>query len=98
MGLYIYKELLHTFYLLRCCDYKEAQDHVSELDRILRSISQPQAAEEPVDPAQVVEFRHQLEWLNLELQLPDIPQQREADLRYHYDVVQQKLIQCDQLR
>ena len=35
-GLHIYNELLHTFYLLRICDYKEASLHVDILDAALK--------------------------------------------------------------
>ena len=30
--LHLYNELLHTFYLLRICDYKEVSNHVNILD------------------------------------------------------------------
>nr|ATG71237.1 tetratricopeptide repeat (TPR)-like superfamily protein [Cupressus sempervirens] len=35
-GLQLYNDLLHTFYLLRICDYKEAQKHVTALDAALQ--------------------------------------------------------------
>jgi MAternally-affected-uncoordination protein len=30
--MHLYNELLHTFYLLRICDYKEVSNHVNILD------------------------------------------------------------------
>jgi MAternally-affected-uncoordination protein len=104
LGLHIYKELLHTFYLLRACEYKEAQAHVAALDAAL-SAEEEVPQEEPLntsqqpDPAaQIQELQHQLEWLRNELQIPGVPQQRASDLHYHYGIVQQKLVHLQQSR
>ncbi|KAJ0988952.1 hypothetical protein J5N97_007308 [Dioscorea zingiberensis] len=35
-GLFYYIELLHTFYLLRICDYKAASQHVDKLDTAMK--------------------------------------------------------------
>ncbi|KAF3323720.1 MAU2 chromatid cohesion factor [Carex littledalei] len=35
-GLFLYAELLHTFYLLRTCDYKTASQHVEMLDSAMK--------------------------------------------------------------
>ncbi|XP_031497830.1 sister chromatid cohesion protein SCC4 isoform X1 [Nymphaea colorata] len=35
-GLYLYSQLLHTFYLLRICDYKNAAQHVEKMDATLK--------------------------------------------------------------
>lgn len=37
VGLFFYTELLHTFYLLRVCDYKAASKHVDRLDTAVKS-------------------------------------------------------------
>ncbi|CAA6654570.1 unnamed protein product [Spirodela intermedia] len=36
VGLFFYNELLHTFYLLRVCDYKSASQHVERLDAAMK--------------------------------------------------------------
>ncbi|XP_077239230.1 tetratricopeptide repeat (TPR)-like superfamily protein [Tasmannia lanceolata] len=36
LGLFFYNELLHTFYRLRICDYKNASQHVEKLDAARR--------------------------------------------------------------
>ncbi|MCO5550423.1 hypothetical protein L7F22_003909 [Adiantum nelumboides] len=36
LGLHLYNELLHTFYALRTCDYKQASLHVETLDATLK--------------------------------------------------------------
>lgn len=38
VGLHLYNELLHTFYLLRICDYKEALCHIDILDASLKEV------------------------------------------------------------
>ncbi|CAM6075414.1 unnamed protein product [Sphagnum tenellum] len=103
LGLHVYKELLHTFYLLRACEYKEAQAHVAALDAALSEGEQEVRQEEPLNTsqqpdsaAQIQELQHQLEWLRNELQLPGVPQQRASDLHYHYGIVQQKLVHLQQ--
>jgi MAternally-affected-uncoordination protein len=105
LGLHVYKELLHTFYLLRACEYKEAQAHVAALDAALSEGEQEVRQEEPLNTsqqpdsaAQIQELQHQLEWLRNELQLPGVPQQRASDLHYHYGIVQQKLVHLQQSR
>lgn len=40
LGLHLYNELLHTFYLLRICDYKEALCHIDILDAALKDTQQ----------------------------------------------------------
>ncbi|XP_047253020.1 sister chromatid cohesion protein SCC4 isoform X2 [Capsicum annuum] len=37
LGLLFYNELLHVFYLLRICDYKNAVQHVDKLDAAMKS-------------------------------------------------------------
>ncbi|KAG5585962.1 hypothetical protein H5410_046396 [Solanum commersonii] len=37
LGLLFYNELLHVFYLLRICDYKNAGQHVDKLDAAMKS-------------------------------------------------------------
>ncbi|XP_071720041.1 sister chromatid cohesion protein SCC4 [Rutidosis leptorrhynchoides] len=36
LGLFFYNELLHIFYLLRICDYKNAGEHVDKLDASMK--------------------------------------------------------------
>ncbi|MQM18664.1 hypothetical protein Taro_051659, partial [Colocasia esculenta] len=36
-GLFFYNELLHTFYLLRICEYKSASQHVEKLDAAMKN-------------------------------------------------------------
>ncbi|KAF9591894.1 hypothetical protein IFM89_009502 [Coptis chinensis] len=46
-GLFLYNELLHTFYLLRICDYKNASPHVDRLDAAMkRDLEQTQRVKE----------------------------------------------------
>lgn len=49
LGLHLYNELLHTFYLLRVCDYKEASVHVDILDAAMKVGMQPEAPEALLD-------------------------------------------------
>lgn len=37
LGLMFYHELLHLFYLLRICDYKNAAQHIDKLDAVMKS-------------------------------------------------------------
>ncbi|XP_042475190.1 sister chromatid cohesion protein SCC4 isoform X3 [Macadamia integrifolia] len=47
LGLFFYNELLHTFYLLRICDYKNASQHVDKLDAAMKvELQQVQRVEE----------------------------------------------------
>lgn len=98
-GLHVYKELLYIFYLLRACEYKEAQDRVTDLDSTLRELEQALPEQQPVfDPVVYQELQNQLDWLVNELKVPDAPPQRTADLQYHYGIIQQQVIQYEQLR
>ncbi|PIA59707.1 hypothetical protein AQUCO_00400541v1 [Aquilegia coerulea] len=46
-GLFLYTELLHTFYRLRICDYKTASQHVDRLDAAMkRNLQQTQLIQE----------------------------------------------------
>lgn len=38
-GLFFYNEMLHVFYRLRLCDYKNAQHHVDRLDQAMNALS-----------------------------------------------------------
>lgn len=98
-GLHVQKELLYIFYLLRACEYKEAQDRVADLDSTLRELEQAIPEQQHVfDPVVYQELQNQLQWLIKELQIPGAPPQRTADLQYHYGVIQQQVVQYEQLR
>lgn len=98
-GLHVQKELLYIFYLLRACEYKEAQDRVADLDSTLRELEQAIPEQQQVfDPNVYQELQNQLQWLIKELQVPGAPPQRTADLQYHYGVIQQQVAQYEQLR
>ncbi|KAJ7563492.1 hypothetical protein O6H91_03G112700 [Diphasiastrum complanatum] len=56
LGLHLYNELLHVFYWLRACDYKEASSHVEELDSLLKEKFQP--AHQPQEDNQMLHGRH----------------------------------------
>lgn len=54
--------------------------------------------QQPVfDPVVHRELKNQLQWVVTELQRPGAPPQRAADLRYHYVLIQQQLLQHEQL-
>ncbi|XP_043698973.1 sister chromatid cohesion protein SCC4 isoform X2 [Telopea speciosissima] len=47
LGLFFYNELLHTFYRLRICDYKNASQHIDKLDAAMKDeLQQVQRVEE----------------------------------------------------
>ncbi|KAH7285526.1 hypothetical protein KP509_33G031900 [Ceratopteris richardii] len=48
-GLHLYNELLHTFYTLRICDYKQALVHVEALDATLKVVSKSEAKTLPAE-------------------------------------------------
>ncbi|MFS7987186.1 putative tetratricopeptide-like helical domain superfamily, chromatid cohesion factor MAU2 [Helianthus anomalus] len=55
VGLFFYNELLHIFYLLRICDYKNAGQHVDKLDAAMKTdLEKVQHARELIEELNIV--------------------------------------------
>ncbi|XP_044484288.1 sister chromatid cohesion protein SCC4 isoform X2 [Mangifera indica] len=82
LGLLFYNELLHIFYRLRICDYKNASQHVDKLDAAMKADMQKMQA--------VEQLVGELDALNQSLSRPDLPLRerlalsgRQAQLQMH---------------
>ncbi|KAL3828998.1 hypothetical protein ACJIZ3_017800 [Penstemon smallii] len=64
LGLLFYYELLHLFYLLRICDYKNAAQHIDKLDALMKSDLQRMQ--------HIQELRNELDTLNHSLSRSDL--------------------------
>lgn len=72
LGLFFYNELLHIFYLLRICDYKNAGQHVDKLDAAMKTdLQKMQHARE---------LTKELNIVNEGLLEPDLPYRDRATL------------------
>eukprot|EP00249_Psilotum_nudum_P021173 c28002_g1_i1 orf=52-2076(+) len=87
-GLHVYNELLHVFYLLRVCNYKEASHHVDILDDVLKQGLERQNY--PSDHLQH-DLKEQLLRLQMKVMQPDLPQQIRTELHDQEKNVQQQL-------
>lgn len=65
LGLLFYNELLHIFYRLRICDYKNASQHVDKLDAAMKADMQKMQA--------VEQLVGEVDALNQSLSRPDLP-------------------------
>ncbi|KAH9307877.1 hypothetical protein KI387_035788, partial [Taxus chinensis] len=82
-GLQLYNELLHTFYLLRMCEYKEAQKHVIVLDAALQyDIQQTE---------QLQKLSAELKSVENTLSRPSLQQQRRSELCEKQKQLQEEL-------
>lgn len=72
LGLFFYNELLHIFYLLRICDYKNAGQHVDKLDAAMKTDSQKMQ--------HVRELTKELNIVNEGLSQADLPHRDRATL------------------
>lgn len=72
LGLFFYNELLHIFYLLRICDYKNAGQHVDKLDAAMKTDLQKMQ--------QARELTKELTIVNEGLSQSDLPHRDRAKL------------------
>eukprot|EP00252_Welwitschia_mirabilis_P009254 TRINITY_DN2169_c0_g1_i1.p1 TRINITY_DN2169_c0_g1~~TRINITY_DN2169_c0_g1_i1.p1 ORF type:complete len:666 (-),score=133.06 TRINITY_DN2169_c0_g1_i1:361-2358(-) len=71
-GLHVYNELLHAFYYLRICDYKEASNHVNVLDAAL--------ANDAHEMEHVKNLRAEIKKIHDKLVQPGLPQHKILEL------------------
>lgn len=86
-GLHLYNELLHTFYFLRICDYKEASNHVNNLDAALQDDMQ--------QTEQVQKLSAELKKVESRLLQPGLQQQKKSELSEKRKQIQQELLKFE---
>lgn len=88
-GVFFYYELLHIFYQLRICDYKNATQHVDKLDAAVKADSQRMR--------DVQRLTNELDALNQSLSRPDLPNRERLLLSAKQTKVQQQLASMTKL-
>lgn len=83
MGLFFYNELLHIFYRLRICDYKNASQHVDKLDAAMKADSQQMQ--------HIAELMEELNALNQSLSRSDLNQRDRSALSEKQAQLQEQL-------
>ncbi|KAF4359063.1 sister chromatid cohesion protein SCC4 [Cannabis sativa] len=83
LGLLFYNELLHIFYRLRICDYKNAAPHLDRLDAAVKADSQKME--------QVKEMTKELDSLNQSLSRSDLPKRDRSALSEKQAQLQERL-------
>ncbi|KAK2644662.1 hypothetical protein Ddye_019857 [Dipteronia dyeriana] len=83
LGLLFYNELLHMFYRLRICDYKNASQHVDKLDAAMKADLQKMQ--------QVQQLTSELNALNQSLSRPDLPSRERSALSGRQAHLQERL-------
>nr|AGG38121.1 maternal effect uncoordination 2-2 protein [Dimocarpus longan] len=83
LGLLFYNELLHMFYRLRVCDYKNAAQHVDRLDAAMKADLQKMQ--------QVQQMTSELNALNQSLSRPDLPSRERSALSGRQAQLQERL-------
>ncbi|KVI03704.1 sister chromatid cohesion protein SCC4 isoform X2 [Cynara cardunculus var. scolymus] len=83
LGLFFYNELLHIFYLLRICDYKNAGQHVDKLDAAMKTDSQKMQ--------HVRELSKELNIVNEGLSQPDLPHRDRATLSSRRIILEEEI-------
>ncbi|XP_065881072.1 sister chromatid cohesion protein SCC4 [Euphorbia lathyris] len=82
-GLLFYNELLHIFYQLRKCDYKNATQHVDKLDVAMKADLQKMR--------EIQRLNNELNALNQSLSRPDLPSQDRSLLSLKLSQIQQQI-------
>ncbi|GLT45154.1 hypothetical protein SLA2020_190070 [Shorea laevis] len=72
LGLFFYNELLHVFYRLSICDYKNASQHLDQLDNAVKADSQKMR--------EVQQLTNELNALNQSLSRSDLPSRERSAL------------------
>ncbi|EEF29458.1 conserved hypothetical protein [Ricinus communis] len=83
LGLMFYNELLHIFYQLRICDYKNATQHVDKLDAAMKADLQKMR--------EIQRLNNELNALNQSLSRSDLPNRDRSLLSSKYGQIQQQL-------
>lgn len=83
LGLLFYNELLHIFYRLRICDYKNAAHHVDNLDAAMKADMQKMQ--------EIQQLSSELDALNQSLSRPDLPSRERSALAGRQIKLQQRL-------
>ncbi|XP_061944345.1 sister chromatid cohesion protein SCC4 isoform X2 [Populus nigra] len=83
LGLLFYNELLHIFYQLRVCDYKNANQHVDKLDAAMKADSQKMR--------EVQRLTNELNALNQSLSRPDLPNRERSLLSSKQAQIQDRI-------
>ncbi|KAJ0007480.1 hypothetical protein Pint_30700 [Pistacia integerrima] len=83
LGLLFYNELLHIFYRLRICDYKNASQHVDKLDTAMKADLQK--------VREVEQLVSELDALNQSLSRPDLPSGERSALSGRQGQLQRRL-------
>ncbi|XP_031255430.1 sister chromatid cohesion protein SCC4 [Pistacia vera] len=83
LGLLFYNELLHIFYRLRICDYKNASQHVDKLDTAMKADLQK--------VREVEQLVSELDALNQSLSRPDLPSGERSALSGRQAQLQRRL-------
>ncbi|KDP45667.1 hypothetical protein JCGZ_17274 [Jatropha curcas] len=83
LGLLFYNELLHIFYQLRICDFKNATQHVDKLDAAMKADLQK--------IREVQRLNNELNALNQSLSRPDLPNRDRSLLSSKHAQIQQQL-------
>jgi MAternally-affected-uncoordination protein len=88
LGLLFYNELLHVFYRLRICDYKNASQHVDRLDAAMKADMQRMQEKQ--------RLANELDSVNKNLSQPNLPPRERATLSRRYARLQERLQSFDQ--
>ncbi|KAL5580463.1 hypothetical protein UlMin_012905 [Ulmus minor] len=83
LGLLFYNELLHIFYRLRICDYKNASQHLDKLDAAMKADLQ--------QTQHVQELTRELDALNHSLSRSDLPYRERSALSEKHAQLQERL-------
>ncbi|KAJ4719268.1 MAU2 chromatid cohesion factor-like [Melia azedarach] len=83
LGLLFYNELLHIFYRLRICDYKNAAHHVDKLDAAMKADMQKMM--------EVQQLTSEIDALNQSLSRPDLPPRERSALSGRQLQLQERL-------
>ncbi|KAJ6696546.1 hypothetical protein OIU85_002945 [Salix viminalis] len=83
LGLLFYNELLHIFYQLRVCDYKNANQHVDKLDAVMKADSHKMR--------EAQRLTNELNALNQSLSRPDLPNRERSLLSSKQAQIQDRL-------
>ncbi|XP_011041749.1 PREDICTED: uncharacterized protein LOC105137639 isoform X2 [Populus euphratica] len=83
LGLLFYNELLHIFYQLHVCDYKNANQHVDKLDAAMKADSQKMR--------EAQRLTNELHALNQSLSRPDLPNRERSLLSSKQAQIQDRI-------
>lgn len=83
LGLLFYNELLHIFYQLRVCDYKNANQHVDKLDAAMKADSHKMR--------EAQRLTNELNALNQSLSRPDLPNRERSLLSSKQAQIQDRI-------